>query len=115
MSLPSEANRRTAARRPYVNFIWYRVLGDHADEGVARSCDLSSTGIGVVTPRDLAVGTLLMLEVMTTAGNLSAVAKVCHTRSAEGGCFRLGLELEAMPPNDRRLWSELTSRPPSSR
>ncbi len=98
-----------------MNFIWYRVLQNGEDgacegpeEGVARSCDLSASGIGLVTPREIGKGSLLMLEVMTTAGNLSAVGRVCHVRPAAEGCFRLGLELEAMPPNDRRLWAELT-------
>jgi hypothetical protein len=115
MSLPSPANRRTAARRPYVNFVWYRALTTSEDEGVARSCDVSQSGIGIVTPRALEVGTLLMLEVVTSAGNLSAVARVQHTRDSAGDCFRLGLEIVTMPPTDRSLWATLTADAPSPR
>ena len=71
--------QRSGVRRPLVNFVWYQLLGEDIDEslaGIARSCDLSSSGAGIVTPRPLPTGALIFLEIATRKGNLSAVGRI---------------------------------------
>lgn len=109
-SLPPGAERRSGQRWGLITFAWYKRVDDAAaadEEGVARSCDVSAAGLGMVTARHLEVGARLFIELMTNAGNVSLIGRVRNLRPAPGGCFRLGILVEALPPSDRHSWERL--------
>ncbi len=101
-------------RRQLVNFIWYRLLAtepegsnDQEASGIARSCDVSSHGVGLYTARALPVGHLVFLEIATGRGTLSAVGRVVHSQPAPDGRFRAGIRIEVVPPNDRGILARI--------
>ena len=102
--------RRVAARYEFAAFAWYKRIDDAAEaseEGVARSCDISETGVGIVTARALPVGAKVFLKIIAAGASVSAIARVMHCRALENGNFRLGLEVFCVPPTDRQVWKYL--------
>jgi hypothetical protein len=99
---------RKQRRHSLVRFVWYRPLDrDGAKrEGVARSCDLSLSGIGIYTTRPLEPGTSVFVEIAAREFNLSAVGEVAHCTAA-GDTFRVGIAFVVLPPNDRALLRQL--------
>ena len=110
---PSDAEARREDRRDVVSFVWYSVLPIEpaaeaaGTEGVARSCDLSTGGIGLVIARSVSAGAWLFLELGLRVGRVSVIARVRHCQPTEGGLFRLGCVIEAVPPNDRQTVARL--------
>jgi len=113
-----ESKQRAEERRSVVNFVWYRVLVDldaEADDdlcGIARSCDVSASGVGIYTPRALPAGELIFLEIATRKGNLSGVGTIVYSRLVERGLHRVGIRLEIVPPNDRPLLARIIKSEP---
>jgi hypothetical protein len=113
-----ESKKRAEERRSVVNFVWYRVLVDleeKADDelcGIARSCDVSASGVGIFTPRPLPSGELIFLEIATRKGSLSGVGTIVYSRQVERGLHRAGIRLEIVPPNDRPLWARILKSEP---
>jgi hypothetical protein len=109
----AHGNERRAPRRPLVSMAWYRTLPDRAEpavEGVASSIDLSAGGIGIFTPRPLPVGVLLFLEVAfhrPGVGSVSLIGRIMHCGRTERGTYRVGIQIEVVPPNDRALLERL--------
>jgi hypothetical protein len=100
---------RREARHDLVSFTWYKVLpiggaGASGDtpEGIARSCDLSSRGVGLVLSRPLAKDAWVFLEVGLSSGRVSMIGRVRHCRDLGSGLFRVGCAIEIVPPNDRQ-------------
>jgi len=107
--LASPVDRRRAVRHPTVLFVWYKILVEDPDppehfEGVSKTCDISSSGVGVFTAWLLPVGKKVFLEIVTKEFNLSAIGRVVYARKIKDGYFRVGIEFEVMPPNDRTLF-----------
>jgi len=108
-----DSKQRVAKRRSVVNFVWYRVLVDLSEEsddalcGIARSCDVSESGVGIFTPRPLPDGELIFLEIATRKGNLSSVGTIVYSRQVERGLHRVGIRLEIVPPNDRPILAKV--------
>jgi len=109
---PRRAHReqRDSNRFTVVTFCWYSIVGDssEAHEGLARSCDFSSTGVGIVTPRPVDPGSHIFLEVASNRGQVSAVGVVAYCREDQDSCFRVGLRLEIVPPSDLATLKKLT-------
>jgi hypothetical protein len=111
--------RRTNPRQQYVNFAWYKridVSGPGGEEGVAHSCDVSKTGAGLVVGRPLPAGAQLFVELLIRGGRVSMVATVMHCRELENERYRIGIEIDVMPPMDRPIWDtmqETRSPPPT--
>lgn len=101
---PMRAHRdqRDSDRFTIVTICWYSIVGDSspAHEGLARSCDFSSTGVGIVTPRPVDQGARVFLEVASNRGQVSIVCAVAFCRKDEDDCYRVGLRLEIVPPSD---------------
>ena len=74
---------------------------------MARSCDISETGAGIFTTDQLPVGARLFLEVLSSAGKLSAIGKITHCSDAGDGTYRIGIQLEIVPPTDRATLAKL--------
>jgi hypothetical protein len=101
---PRNPHHRASERLSFITFAWYRRVDDEAqvsEQGVARSCDISDTGAGLVTSRELPAGSRIFLEVTSRVGNLSAIAVVAHCAPTHDGCFRVGLRIEFVPPTDQ--------------
>lgn len=96
---------RRAPRKGAVKFIWFKVLGEE-HEAIARSCDVSRTGIGLHTAEPIAPGKLVFVEVITASGAVSFVGRVAHC-SATDDLQRVGIQVDTMPPNDRPAWEKL--------
>jgi len=98
---------RRAERHSCVKFAWFRRIDETtsessgAEEGIARSCDLSETGVGLIVPAALPVGARVFIEIVTTAGNLNFIGRVMHCRERDEGCFRAGIHMEIVPPTNR--------------
>jgi hypothetical protein len=103
----ASAEQRRSRRQLFTKFVWYcrvREAGESSgplEEGLAHACDISASGVGVVTSQPIAANARLFLEIAAKAGTLSLVARVTHCRKESDGKFRLGLDLEVVPPNDR--------------
>jgi hypothetical protein len=96
---------RRMPRRGAVKLIWYKVIGQ-PEEAIARSCDVSAGGIGLHTTHPVATGEEVFVEVITASGAVSFLGRVMHCRQ-QGEYHRVGLKIEAMPPNDRSPWKKL--------
>lgn len=98
---------RRAERHSCVKFAWYRRIDEGtevapgAEEGIARSCDISETGVGLIVPSELPVGARVFVEIVTTAGNLNFIGRVMHCRPRDEGCYRAGIHMEIVPPTNR--------------
>jgi hypothetical protein len=93
-----------------VSFAWYKRIDDEAresEEGVARSCDVSQDGLGLVTTRVLPVGSRVLVELITETGNLSVVGTVRHCSPREQEQVRIGVFVEIVPPTDKLTWRRL--------
>lgn len=100
----SNPHHRAETRHTFISFAWFRRVDDGAsesDQGVARSCDISPNGAGLVTSRALPPGARVFLEVISRVGNLSAITVVAHCTPTNDGCFRVGLRIEFVPPTDQ--------------
>lgn len=104
---------RKEERREVVSFVWYKLLpvdpatGERSFEGVARSCDISPSGVGMVIARPLDPGAWVFLELGLRVGRVSVVGRVRHCHPMDGGLFRVGCALDVMPPNDRQAVAKL--------
>ncbi len=106
----SEARRHT--RQALVTFAWFQRVDDAAspeDHGIARSCDISLGGIGMMVARSLPVGARLFLELVSQPGRLCVMGKVMHCSSADNGLFRVGIQVDLVPPGSQRLWRRTNS------
>lgn len=94
-----------------VRFVWYKALEEQAAgevEGIASSCDISASGVGIITPRAIAHDTRVFLELGLPEGrHVSAVGRVVYCRALDDGRHRVGLTLEVVPPNDRQRLAAL--------
>jgi hypothetical protein len=102
--------KRISQRFLFVSFAWFKRIDDAAtqgEEGVARSCDISQTGTGMVTNRPLPVGSRVFLKLVSPLGNVSVLGKVMHCRGVENGCFRVGILIECVPPTDQVTWQRM--------
>jgi hypothetical protein len=110
---PSGRDRRASARYDFATFVWFKRIDDGAnpsEEGVARSCDISETGVGLVTAKLLPAGAQLFLKLVASGASVSVIARVTHCRPVDNGSFRLGLKIECIPPTDRQTWMWLASQ-----
>lgn len=107
---PAGADQRAAARHEYINFAWYKRIDDGAqeqEEGVARSCDVSESGVGMVVTCRLPSAARLFLELISRAGSISAVGTVMHCADVGNGCFRIGIRVDSIPPTDALTWRQM--------
>ena len=104
-------DKRDSSRCPLITFCWYSVVGESGSdhEGLARSCDISKTGVGVVTSKAVPVGQYVFIEVATGAGQLSAIGKVMYCSPIDGGSYRVGLRLDIVPPTDMGILAAMVA------
>lgn len=106
-------SRRRAKRTSVISFIWYKLLDSDLDamvsgegiaqiktEGVAHSCDISRTGVGLYLAHPLPAEATVFIEVAGKKLNLSAIGKVVYSKKEKKGYYRVGLEFVVIPPND---------------
>jgi hypothetical protein len=104
-----KSDNRKAERHPTINFVWYRVIGIRADEdqnpveGLAKSCNISETGLGLLVPIPLPVDEKIFVEIAIKNFNLSAVGRIVFSIPIEGNYQQVGIQFLAVPPNDRML------------
>jgi hypothetical protein len=106
----ADPEQRRAARHVFITFAWYKRIDDaalHDEEGVARSCDVSEDGVGIVTSRPLPVSARLFLELIAGTTRLSALGRVVHSAVLPNGHFRLGVRIESVPPTCKLAWQRL--------
>lgn len=126
---PAGRAQRRNARYRYVRLAWFHRLDDAtyedvlpvdasddgADrgeeaptEGMARSCDISKSGVGLVLTRPLPVGERIFLELVCDDGSVSLIGRVVHCSRRPDGFWRTGLDIEIVPPTDRLTLSRIT-------
>lgn len=106
------AERRQSSRATMVTFAWYQVLAEvganeSGPSGISQSCDVSETGIGLLTTRQLEPGARVFVELSTSLGSLSAVAEVANCQRTSGDRYRVGLKLLVVPPSDREAFDRI--------
>ena len=109
---PPSSNRRSYERYPFTTFAWFKRIDEGAlddEEGVARSCDVSLKGAGVVTSRELPVGARVFLEIVATQGSVSVVGRVQHCSPTGVGQFRVGILVYCIPPTDLQTWKRISN------
>lgn len=105
-----DRDKRGAMRHEYVHFAWYKRIDDRAlasEEGVARSCDVSGHGVGMITTRSLSAGSRLFIELIGRVGRISALGTVMHCTAVGHGCFRIGIRVDCLPPTDQGTWQQM--------
>jgi hypothetical protein len=100
---------RSAPRSKFVQFLWFHGL-DATSGALARSVDVSETGIGFVASQEIAMGARVFLVLLTPFGRISSIAKVIHCTKAGEGSFRIGARLEIIPPTDKAVWATLVDK-----
>ncbi len=98
---------RRAHRSKIVKFIWYKILEElpdsTGDEGIAYSCDLSRTGVGIYISRSLPINKKIFLEISLGDQTLSGVGLIAYSKMGAEGKYRIGVRFLVLPPNDRIL------------
>ena len=108
--MPAGSDKRVATRHEYINFAWYKRVDDSAmdsEEGVARSCDVSEGGVGMVVTRKIPAGARLFMELISRAGRISAIGTVKHCTDVGNGQFRIGIGIVSVPPTDQLAWKQM--------
>lgn len=106
-------DKRQKPRHEYINFAWYKRVdnaAEESDQGVARSCDVSDGGVGMIVTRPLPEAARLFLELISRAGRISAIGTVMHCADAGHGCFRVGIRIDTVPPTDELTWRQMVER-----
>ena len=103
---------RKAARRSCVQFVWYCSVEESTKRGLARTVDVSSTGLGLVTPHKITPGEKFFVVVVTRFGRVALLARVMHVQEPEPASYRAGLQIEIMPPTDKSTWQRLLREEP---
>jgi hypothetical protein len=102
--------QRRAARHSLVSFAWYKRIDEGADddeEGVARSCDVSEGGVGIVTVRAFPTNARVLLELIARGSRITALGRVMHSAALPNGNFRIGIRIENVPPTCNLSWQRL--------
>jgi hypothetical protein len=105
-----ELEQRRTKRHPFIAFAWYKRVDDRAasdEEGVARSCDVSDGGIGMVTTRPFPLNAYLFIELIAGESRISALGRVMHSSALTSGHFRVGVRVESVPPTCQLAWQQL--------
>lgn len=100
----ADPDRRAARRVRLLKFAWYCGLEGAAGtrlEGLARSCDVSVSGVALWVAQPVPVGTRLFVEIVSGELCLSAVGLVVRSVAADGGQVQLGIHFQVVPPNDQ--------------
>jgi hypothetical protein len=101
------SERRSGQRHPFVALVWFCRLGPEDDDskqlidGLAKTADVSSTGLGFDSNEPIPPGERIFLEVSVRKVSVSCVARVVHCGFRRGGRFRIGVRFLIVPPNDR--------------
>jgi hypothetical protein len=107
---PQDENRHTP-RHPLITFCWFLRIDDAAQEGeeaVAQVRDVSDQGIGMLTPKPIAAGARLLVELVSKVGRVSVIGQVANVGpTSDAGVFRLGVRIVAVPPNDQATWRRI--------
>lgn len=112
---PTADERRRASRAVLVTFAWYQIIREAGtdqpgESGISQSCDVSESGVGLLTARPLEPGARVFLELSTSVGSLSAVAEVANCNGTSDGRYRVGLRLLVIPPSDRESFDRIAGR-----
>jgi hypothetical protein len=86
---PRRTDQRARARLMCQARASFQVVGADSQQGGAAVSDVSATGIGLIVPQPVEVGTLLSLELQKTGGRpaLTMLASVVRVRPhPDGGC-----------------------------
>jgi len=109
----SARERRHSGRFSAASFLWYKIIGEEAQEGdaedgnLAACLDLSSSGVGFQSTRAMPAGAWIFLVVATRGGELAAVGKIAHCRAMNDGQFRVGVRFEIIAPTHRPILERL--------
>jgi hypothetical protein len=92
-----------------VALVWFCRLGKGEDfesqgDGLAKTADLSATGVGFDANESITTGEKIFLEISVTKASISCVGQVVYCRPLPGGRFRIGVHFLVMPPNDRFIF-----------
>jgi hypothetical protein len=104
-----DPERRAADRHPVVALVWYCLLGPDSGQsgpyldGLAKSTDVSVTGIGFYSTTPLPEGERIFIEITIRRVSISCVGRIVHCRESQGGRYRIGIHFLVIPPNDRFL------------
>jgi hypothetical protein len=52
----------------------------------------------------------IFLVLLTPFGRVSTIARVMHCSPAGAGAFRVGAQIEVLPPTDKAAWDTLVDR-----
>ncbi len=103
------ADGRSAPRTKFVQFVWFQDL-DAPNGSLARSVDISETGVGFITSHEVTMGARVFLMLLTPFGRISSIARVVHCSKAGEDSFRIGVRLEIVPPTDKAAWATLVDK-----
>jgi hypothetical protein len=99
--------RRGAERFSYRELVWFKLVeykdeqaGDSV-EGVSRSCDVSTGGLGLISSHPMPEGQNIFLEISGKGFEFSATGQVVYSRPIERNIHRVGVRFSALPPGNR--------------
>ena len=122
MTTSEAPSSRRQERYRYITFTWYHSAmsdRDNPEEGIARSCDISEQGLGMITARPLPQGGGLLVAMVSRFGNLTVYGRVMFCMPLGEESFRIGVHVDCVPPTYQPTWQKVInarkdSLPPSS-
>jgi hypothetical protein len=100
-------DRRSTRRHAYRQLVWFKIMGEAADlagdclEGVSRSSDISTSGLGLVSSVPMPVGKSVFVEIPGRGFKFSAMGRVVYSCPLDGKFHRVGIRFSVIPPNSR--------------
>lgn len=100
-------DRRRARRYAYRQLVWFKILEETADrtgdsvEGVSRSCDISTSGLGLISSVPMPVGKNAFLEIPAKGFKFSAMGTIVYSHRTEDDLHHVGIRFSVIPPNNR--------------
>jgi hypothetical protein len=101
------ADSRRAARYTCIQLLWYCSLEDHTKRGLARTVDVSARGVGLVAAHQIMPEERLFVVMVTRFGRVALLGRVMYVQESEPGSYRVGVEVEVIPPADKSTWLRL--------
>ena len=98
--MPSAENR-THPRVNKLNFIAYvNREGDEQKSPVSlgRTLNVSATGVGMEVYQQVAIGSIMEMEIGLANGNLPVIGTVVHANNLENGKYYIGIQFDQLQP-----------------
>jgi hypothetical protein len=101
------AAARISKRYRKASLVWFHVLdggpGTEGTEGIGAGFDISRSGLGISTPREIPLGARVLVHLRCREFEVTALCRVVRVRVSPTGQYEIGMEIVMLPPDHRAL------------